>query len=74
MLEMLLLLIWRHVDYYAEPNHMNMPPVKATITNAMRLLATSEPDVFRQEVSVKIQPVLQRLDGLELVCYLSFFH
>ena len=53
---------------------MNMPPVKATITNAMRLLATSEPDVFRQEVAVKIQPVLQRLEGLELVCYLSLFH
>ena len=51
---------------------MNMPPVKATITNAMRLLATSEPEVFRQEVGAKIQPALQRLAGLELVSYLSF--
>jgi nuclear pore complex protein Nup205 len=65
-LEMLLLLIWRHLEYYAEPSHMNMPPVKATVTNAMRLLATSEPDVFRQEVGVKIQPALQRLAGIEL--------
>jgi len=52
---------------------MNMPPAKATVTNAMRLLATSEPDVFRQEVGVKIQPALQRLAGIELVSCISFF-
>ncbi|KAH9477078.1 Nuclear pore complex protein Nup205 [Psilocybe cubensis] len=65
-LEMLLLLVWRHLEYYAEPRNMNMPPAKATITNAMRLLATSEPEVFRADVSVKIQPALQRLETLEL--------
>ncbi|PPQ70405.1 hypothetical protein CVT25_000888 [Psilocybe cyanescens] len=65
-LEMLLLLIWRHLEYYAEPRNMNMPPAKATITNAMRLLATSEPEVFRADVGTKIQPALQRLATLEL--------
>ncbi|KAF8970600.1 nucleoporin Nup186/Nup192/Nup205 [Flammula alnicola] len=65
-LEMLLLLLWRHLEYYAEPRHMNMPPAKATVTNAMRLLATSEPEVFRAEVGSKIQPTLQRLVSLEL--------
>ncbi|KAF8878281.1 nucleoporin Nup186/Nup192/Nup205 [Gymnopilus junonius] len=65
-LEMLLLLVWRHVEYYAEPQHMNVPPAKATMTNAMRLLATAEPEVFRTEVAGKIQPALQRLSSLEL--------
>ncbi|PPQ71980.1 hypothetical protein CVT26_007136 [Gymnopilus dilepis] len=65
-LEMLLLLVWRHVEYYAEPRHMNMPPAKATITNAMRLLATAEPEVFRAEVASKIRPALQRLSSLDL--------
>ena len=69
-LEMLLLLVWRHVEYYAEPRHMNMPPAKATITNAMRLLATAEPEVFRAEVASKIQPALQRLSSLDLVSLL----
>ncbi|KDR74068.1 hypothetical protein GALMADRAFT_250802 [Galerina marginata CBS 339.88] len=64
-LEMLLLLIWRHLEYYAEPRHMGMPPAKATITNAMRLLATAEPEVFRAEVAAKVQPTLQRLSTLE---------
>ncbi|CAA7262620.1 unnamed protein product [Cyclocybe aegerita] len=65
-LEMVLLVIWRHLAYYAEPRHMGLPPAKATVSNAMRLLATSEPEVFRKEVGVKIQPALTRLAGLEL--------
>ena len=67
-LEMLLLLIWRHIEYYAEPRHMNMPPTKTTVANAMRLLATSEPEVFQADVRQKIAPSLQRLEFLDLVC------
>lgn len=73
-LEMLLLIIWRHLEYYAEPRHMGMPPAKATIINAMRLLATSEPDVFRSEVAAKIQPLLQRLSTLDLVSCIKCIH
>ena len=72
-LEMLLLLIWRHVEYYAEPQHMNMPPAKTTVANAMRLLATSEPQVFQAEVRQKIAPSLQRLQFLDLVCIFTQF-
>ena len=72
-LEMLLLLIWRHVEYYAEPQHMNMPPAKTTVANAMRLLATSEPQVFQAEVRQKIAPSLQRLQFLDLVCISTQF-
>lgn len=74
--EMLLLLIWRHLQYYSEPKNMNTPPAKSSIANAMRLLATTDPNTFRTEVGTKLQPVLNRLSGLELVSpfrYLSFF-
>ncbi|TFK37612.1 nucleoporin Nup186/Nup192/Nup205 [Crucibulum laeve] len=64
--EMLLLLIWRHLDYYAEPRHMNTPPARASLTNAMRLLATTEPETFRAEVATKLAPALQRLSLLDL--------
>ena len=70
-LEMLLLLIWRHIEYYAEPRHMNMPPAKTTVANAMRLLATSEPEAFQADVRQKIAPSLQRLEFLDLVCFFT---
>ena len=74
---MLLLLIWRHIEYYAEPRHMNMPPAKTTVANAMRLLATSEPEVFQADVRQKIAPSLQKLEFFNLVCFftkLLFFY
>jgi len=43
-----------------------MPPVKTTVANAMRLLATSEPEVFQAEMRQKIAPSLQRLQFLDL--------
>ncbi|KAF9006925.1 nucleoporin Nup186/Nup192/Nup205 [Cyathus striatus] len=64
--EMLLLLIWRHLEYYSEPRNMNTPPVKASLSNVMRLLATSEPEAFCADVGQKIAPVLQRLGSFEL--------
>ena len=70
-LEMLLLLIWRHIEYYAEPRHMNMPPAKTTVANAMRLLATSEPEVFQADVRQKIAPSLQKLESLDLVGFFT---
>ena len=69
-LEMLLLLLWRHIEYYAEPRHMNMPPAKTTVANAMRLLATSEPEVFQADVRQKIAPSLQKLE-FDLVCFFT---
>ena len=70
-LEMLLLLIWRHIEYYAEPRHMNMPPAKTTVANAMRLLATSDPEIFQADVRQKIAPSLQKLEFLDLVCFFT---
>jgi len=45
---------------------MGLPPAKSTVTNAMRLLATSEPEEFRRDIAKKIQPILSRLSSIEL--------
>lgn len=66
-MEMLLLLLWRHLEYYSDESHMRAPPMKASVGNAMRLLATAEPEVFRKEVASKIGGILTRLGGIELV-------
>jgi len=46
---------------------MGAPPAKATVSNAMRLLATAEPEVFRKEVSSKLGGTLSRLASIQLV-------
>lgn len=73
-MEMLLLLLWRHLEYYAEPGNMSSPPVRTSVTNAMRLLATSSPEQFREEIIMKLNPLLQRISSLEIVsCRISSF-
>ena len=49
---------------------MNMPPSKTTVANAMRLLAASEPEAFQADVRQKLAPSLQKLEFLDLVCFL----
>ncbi|KAF9054278.1 nucleoporin Nup186/Nup192/Nup205 [Panaeolus papilionaceus] len=77
-LEMLMLLIWRHLEQYAEPSSMNVPPAKMNVSNAMRLLVNvgrggtagspgdRDPEAFRRDVRTKIGPVLSRIGGLDL--------
>ncbi|KAF9445985.1 hypothetical protein P691DRAFT_777187 [Macrolepiota fuliginosa MF-IS2] len=65
-LEMLLLLLWRHLEYYVESGNMGNPPARTSLTNAMRLLATSSPDQFREEIAMKLNPLLQRISSLEI--------
>ncbi|EAU87534.1 hypothetical protein CC1G_11206 [Coprinopsis cinerea okayama7 len=64
-LEMLMLLLWRHLNHYANPSNMNMPPAKASVANAMRLLQTADPVTFRSEAGIKLAPILQKLAGLD---------
>ena len=64
---MLLLLIWRHLEYYAQPRYMNALPVKVSVSNAMRLLATAEPEAFRADMGARLAPALERLVSLDLV-------
>lgn len=57
-IEMLLLLIWRHVVYYVNEGESNGPQ---STPHAMRFISTPNPDVFRQEVASKLAGLLQRL-------------
>lgn len=66
-IEMLLLVIWRHLDYYFDRQRMSTPPTKATVGNAMRLLATTDPEVLKREVANRIVGTLIRLNSVELV-------
>ncbi|KAJ7482279.1 nucleoporin Nup186/Nup192/Nup205 [Mycena galericulata] len=61
-LEMLLLLLWRHVVYYADAG----VGVKPTTTSALRLLAPPEPRAFREGVAQRLAPALARLASLDL--------
>ncbi|KAJ7145837.1 nucleoporin Nup186/Nup192/Nup205 [Mycena epipterygia] len=72
-LEMVLLLLWRHLVYYAEGHHPNPPPntnggasLKASTAHALRLLSPPEPEAFRDDIAQRLAPVLVRLAGLDL--------
>jgi len=45
---------------------MNKPPAKTSLANAMRLLATAQPEAFRDDVAVRIAPSLQKLANLDV--------
>ncbi|KAJ3995979.1 nucleoporin Nup186/Nup192/Nup205 [Lentinula boryana] len=63
-LEMLLLLLWRHIMYYAEGTRAQTPQLNASTATAMRFLSTPDPEAFRQQIGRKLQPALQRLQTL----------
>ncbi|KAF9264555.1 hypothetical protein L218DRAFT_1076467 [Marasmius fiardii PR-910] len=65
-IEMILLLLWRHIGYYAEnENQTPKNPSGSTLgASAMRFLAAPEPERLRLEVGKKLQPSLQRLQSL----------
>ncbi|KAL0579383.1 hypothetical protein V5O48_002608 [Marasmius crinis-equi] len=64
--EMLLLLLWRHISYYSEhePQNPKAPNSASLGGSAMRFLAAPEPETLRLEVGKKLQPSLQRLQTL----------
>ncbi|KAJ7830504.1 nucleoporin Nup186/Nup192/Nup205 [Mycena olivaceomarginata] len=74
-LEMVLLLLWRHIVYYAEGQHMSAPnppsssnsaSLRASTAHALRFLSPPEPEAFRGDVAQRLTPVLARLAGLDL--------
>jgi nuclear pore complex protein Nup205 len=67
-MEMVLLLLWRHLVYYAEGHHANNPPAnaQASTMHAMRFLSTPEPEAFRLDVAKRLVPTLQRLAAIDL--------
>ncbi|KAJ7058139.1 nucleoporin Nup186/Nup192/Nup205 [Mycena amicta] len=68
--EMILLLLWRHVVYYATSHSLPASTLganlKASTTYALRFLSPPDPETFRTDVAKRLTPVLLRLAGLEL--------
>jgi nuclear pore complex protein Nup205 len=66
-LEMLLLLLWRHLVYYCEGHHINNPDLKTSTSHAMRFLSSPDAQTFQSEAGIRLAPTLQRLSSLDLV-------
>ncbi|KAG6837755.1 hypothetical protein H0H93_001682 [Arthromyces matolae] len=78
--EMLLLLLWRHIQHYASATAA-LPAPSASLSlsslynsskpqnpmNAtMRLLSSPDPETFKEDVIRRLGPVLMKLEGLDL--------
>lgn len=65
---MLLLLLWRHISFYAEGRHINNPSLKTSTAGLVRYLsAAADEDEFRMDVARRLAPVIQRVGALDLV-------
>ncbi|KAI0063325.1 hypothetical protein BV25DRAFT_416650 [Artomyces pyxidatus] len=65
--EMLLLLLWRHIMFYSEGRHINNPDLKASTSGVMRHMPQStDGEVFRAEAAKRLAPALSRLTMLDL--------
>ncbi|KAF9815688.1 hypothetical protein IEO21_04405 [Rhodonia placenta] len=65
-LEMLLLLLWRHLVFYCEGYHLNNPDLKGAVSHAMRLALSPDAETLQAEAARKLVPMLQRLQALDL--------
>ncbi|ESK89924.1 nucleoporin [Moniliophthora roreri MCA 2997] len=63
-IEMLLLLLWRHVGFYADDQNPKNPNANTFAASAMRFLATPDPESLRQDIGKRLGPILQRLQSL----------
>ena len=66
-LEMLLLLLWRHLAFYLEGKHVNNPDLRGPIAHTMRLASSPDVDTLRVETQRRLVPVLSALAALDLV-------
>jgi hypothetical protein len=58
---MLLLLLWRHLDFFARKEQITVSDLKASHTGMTRLLAVPETETFRTELRRRLAPMFQRL-------------
>lgn len=66
-LEMLLLLLWRHLEYYLNESQVQIKQIKASTPQIPRLVASIDFNAFRNEVPKKLGYILQKLEALDLV-------
>ena len=65
-LEILLLLLWRHLQYYTEAKPAGSQ-IRASTPHITRLVTSMDAESFRVEVPRKLSVLLQRLDALDVV-------
>ena len=65
-LEILLLLLWRHLRYYTEARPTGSQ-IQASTSHITRLVASMDAESFRAEVPGRLSALLQRLDALNIV-------
>ena len=70
-LEILLLLLWRHLRYYSEARPAGSQ-IQASTPHITRLVTSMDVESFRAEVPRKLSALLQRLDALNVVNCFSF--
>ena len=71
-LEMLLLLLWRHLDFYCEGRHINNPDLKGSISHTMRFASSPDVETLKMEVAKKVVPAFHRLENIDLVRLMTF--
>ncbi|TFK47235.1 hypothetical protein OE88DRAFT_1811406 [Heliocybe sulcata] len=64
--EMLALLLWRHLLQYSEGIDLSSLPPKSSLAQSMRFVSAPDGHTFRAEVARRLSPVLQQLASLEL--------
>ncbi|KAI0776838.1 nucleoporin Nup186/Nup192/Nup205 [Trametes elegans] len=65
-LEMLMLLLWRHLVFYSEGRHLNNPDLKGSIAHTMRFASSPDVDTLRAEAQRRLAPLLAALEALDL--------
>lgn len=65
-LEMLLLLLWRHLEFYCEGRHINNPDLKGSISHTMRFASSPDVETLKMEVAKKVVSAFHRLENLDL--------
>ena len=71
-LEMLLLLLWRHLEFYCEGKHINNPDLKGSISHTMRFASSPDVETLKMEVAKKVVPAFHRLENIDLVRLMTF--
>ncbi|KAI0297000.1 nucleoporin Nup186/Nup192/Nup205 [Multifurca ochricompacta] len=67
-MEMVLLLLWRHITYYCESRHIDNLNLKVSTTAVLRSVAQpSGGEAFREEAARRLSHTLHRLSLLNLV-------
>jgi nuclear pore complex protein Nup205 len=65
-LEILLLLLWRHLQYYTEARAAGSQ-IQASTPHITRLVTSMDTESFKAEAPRKLSALLQRLDALDVV-------